>query len=142
MKSKKTVPESRALSLLCQAHIWRRGGVRISSNMTSSLGRSAPNEACPVSRDQASAAGRAIRPDEETKIEAEAKSEAKTDDRVRVRRLEAAKRALSEAEGRRAAARIAESKVEEPQKGERNGRGGLDPVRYGDWEVKGIATDF
>lgn len=22
------------------------------------------------------------------------------------------------------------------------GRGGLDPVRYGDWEVKGIAVDF
>jgi hypothetical protein len=23
-----------------------------------------------------------------------------------------------------------------------NGRGGPDPVRYGDWEVKGIASDF
>ncbi len=23
-----------------------------------------------------------------------------------------------------------------------NGRGGLEPVRYGDWEVKGIASDF
>jgi len=23
-----------------------------------------------------------------------------------------------------------------------NGRDGLDPVRYGDWEVKGIASDF
>ena len=22
------------------------------------------------------------------------------------------------------------------------GRGGLDPARYGDWEVKGIACDF
>ncbi|HTZ67434.1 MAG TPA: DUF1674 domain-containing protein, partial [Roseiarcus sp.] len=22
------------------------------------------------------------------------------------------------------------------------GRGGLDPVRYGDWEVRGIASDF
>lgn len=25
---------------------------------------------------------------------------------------------------------------------ERGGRGGLDPTRYGDWEVKGIAVDF
>ena len=25
---------------------------------------------------------------------------------------------------------------------ELNGRGGLDPVRYGDWEVKGLASDF
>ena len=23
-----------------------------------------------------------------------------------------------------------------------NGRGGLEPVRYDDWEVKGIASDF
>jgi hypothetical protein len=25
---------------------------------------------------------------------------------------------------------------------EHNGRDGPDPVRFGDWEVKGIATDF
>jgi hypothetical protein len=25
---------------------------------------------------------------------------------------------------------------------EHNGRGGLDPARYGDWEVKGLASDF
>ena len=25
---------------------------------------------------------------------------------------------------------------------ERGGRGGLDPVRYGDWEVRGLASDF
>ncbi len=25
---------------------------------------------------------------------------------------------------------------------EKKGRGGLEPTRYGDWEVKGIATDF
>jgi hypothetical protein len=48
----------------------------------------------------------------------------------------AAQRALAEAEARRQAARAAE------QPAERNGRGGLDPVRYGDWEVKGIASDF
>ncbi|HEX8666363.1 MAG TPA: DUF1674 domain-containing protein, partial [Beijerinckiaceae bacterium] len=25
---------------------------------------------------------------------------------------------------------------------ERQGRGGLEPTRYDDWEVKGLATDF
>lgn len=52
------------------------------------------------------------------------------------RRAEAAKRALAEAEARRAAAASAEA----PR--EYNGRGGRDPARYGDWEVKGIASDF
>jgi hypothetical protein len=47
----------------------------------------------------------------------------------------AARRALAEAEARRAAAKS------EPPK-EFNGRGGLDPARYGDWEVKGLAVDF
>lgn len=28
------------------------------------------------------------------------------------------------------------------QPAEHSGRGGLDPVRYGDWEVKGVASDF
>ncbi len=52
----------------------------------------------------------------------------------------AAQRALAEAEARRAArdAHAAELKRER----EVNGRGGLDPVRYDDWEVKGIASDF
>jgi len=48
---------------------------------------------------------------------------------------EAAKRALAEAEQRRRAAATAAAP-------ELNGRGGLDPTRYGDWEVKGIAADF
>jgi len=47
----------------------------------------------------------------------------------------AAQRALEEAEARRA-----EAKPTPPR--ELNGRGGLDPVRYGDWEVKGLASDF
>jgi hypothetical protein len=47
----------------------------------------------------------------------------------------AARRALEEAEARRA-----QSKPAPPP--ELNGRGGLDPVRYGDWEVKGLASDF
>jgi hypothetical protein len=47
----------------------------------------------------------------------------------------AARRALEEAEARRA-----EAQPDAPR--ELNGRGGLDPVRYGDWEVKGLASDF
>ena len=47
----------------------------------------------------------------------------------------AAQRALKEA-----AARRAEPKPAPPR--ELNGRGGPDPVRYGDWEVKGLASDF
>ena len=47
----------------------------------------------------------------------------------------AAQRALKEAEARRA-----EAKASPPR--EFNGRGGLDPARYGDWEVKGLASDF
>ena len=47
----------------------------------------------------------------------------------------AARRALAEAEARRA-----QAEPEAPN--EVHGRGGLDPARYGDWEVKGIASDF
>lgn len=52
----------------------------------------------------------------------------------------AAERALAEAAARRAAvdARAAEIAA----KPERLGRGGLEPVRYDDWEVKGLAVDF
>jgi hypothetical protein len=50
---------------------------------------------------------------------------------------EAAKRALAEAEARR---RAAEGKGLAAE--EKGGRGGLDPARYGDWEIKGIACDF
>ena len=49
----------------------------------------------------------------------------------------AAQRALAEAEDRRRAAEAAP-----PPKKELGGRGGKEPVRYGDWEVKGLATDF
>lgn len=51
-----------------------------------------------------------------------------------------AQRALAEAEARRAlyekAARDA------AQQKEIDGRGGLEPVRYGDWEIKGLTSDF
>jgi len=52
------------------------------------------------------------------------------------RRQEAAKRALAEAETRRAEAEAADL----PE--EFNGPRGLEPTRYGDWERKGIASDF
>ncbi len=52
----------------------------------------------------------------------------------------AAKRALAEAEARRKEAdRLA---AENPAPREIDGRGGKDPARYGDWEVKGITSDF
>jgi hypothetical protein len=51
---------------------------------------------------------------------------------------QAARRALAEAEERRrlgALNQLAAGK-------EINGRDGPEPVRYGDWEVRGIASDF
>ncbi len=52
----------------------------------------------------------------------------------------AAQRALAEAAARRAA--IDAHAAEVASRPEVNGRGGLEPVRYDDWEVKGIASDF
>jgi hypothetical protein len=54
------------------------------------------------------------------------------------KRSPAARRALAEAEARRAEylAKEAGAPVEH------GGRGGKDPARYGDWEVKGKAVDF
>jgi hypothetical protein len=48
----------------------------------------------------------------------------------------AAKRALTEAEERR---RKAKEQILQVELG---GRDGPDPVRYGDWEKRGIAIDF
>jgi len=50
----------------------------------------------------------------------------------------AAKRALAEAQARRA--EIDRRGKEQPK--ELHGRKGPDPARYGDWEVRGIASDF
>lgn len=47
-----------------------------------------------------------------------------------------AQRALAEAEARRKAEQITSRPVET------GGRDGPDPVRFGDWEVKGLASDF
>ena len=49
---------------------------------------------------------------------------------------EAAKRALAEAEERRKKAKTQEMPTE------LGGRDGPEPVRYGDWEKKGLAIDF
>ncbi|MDB5569506.1 MAG: hypothetical protein JWN93_689 [Hyphomicrobiales bacterium] len=50
----------------------------------------------------------------------------------------AAQRALAEAQERREKAEAARQQAAT----EHNGRGGLDPVRYGDWEIKGLTSDF
>lgn len=52
----------------------------------------------------------------------------------------AAQRALAEAAERRAALDAKQAALAAER--EVNGRGGLDPVRYDDWEVKGITSDF
>jgi hypothetical protein len=50
----------------------------------------------------------------------------------------AAERALAEAAARRAERdRNAAGAAKE-----KDGRGGLDPTRYGDWEVNGLTSDF
>lgn len=51
----------------------------------------------------------------------------------------AAQRALAEAEARRAAAAQAKP---QPSAKEFQGPKGPEPTRYGDWENKGIASDF
>lgn len=49
----------------------------------------------------------------------------------------AARRALAEAETRRREADAAPARPAEI-----NGRRGVEPTRYGDWEAKGILSDF
>ena len=53
---------------------------------------------------------------------------------------DAARRALAEAAERRAVQEAREAELARIR--EVKGRGGKDPVRYEDWEVKGIETDF
>jgi hypothetical protein len=50
----------------------------------------------------------------------------------------AAERALAEAAARRA--ELDRKLADQPK--EAAGRGGLDPTRYGDWEVNGLTSDF
>ncbi len=59
-----------------------------------------------------------------------------SEDEIERRRKEAAKRALEEARLRKEAADAAALSKE------LGGRKGPEPTRYGDWEKKGIASDF
>ena len=52
--------------------------------------------------------------------------------------LTPARRALAEAEARRL--EIDRATAMAPK--EKGGRGGLEPGRYGDWEIKGLTSDF
>jgi hypothetical protein len=52
----------------------------------------------------------------------------------------AAERALAEAAARREALEAQEQAL--AAAAEVHGRGGKDPVRYGDWEIKGLTADF
>ncbi len=56
------------------------------------------------------------------------------------KRTPEAQRALAEAAERRKAQAEKEAQLTAAQ--EVNGRGGKDPVRYNDWEIKGLASDF
>lgn len=59
-----------------------------------------------------------------------------TEAQRRAKLPEAARRALEEADARRAEA------PETQMPPELGGRNGPEPVRYGDWEKKGLAIDF
>ena len=61
------------------------------------------------------------------------------DDGAKPELSDAAKRALAEAAERRAEVE-AQGAVERPR--ELQGRRGPEPTRYGDWESKGIISDF
>ena len=65
-----------------------------------------------------------------------------TTDEVKRRIREAGERARAEAEARRKAAAETQPEKGAPDPKEVGGRDGPDPVRHGDWEVKGVASDF
>ena len=54
------------------------------------------------------------------------------------RKIKQAKEALEEAKKRRANEKTKHDNIPVELKG----RGGLEPTRFGDWEVKGLASDF
>jgi hypothetical protein len=70
-----------------------------------------------------------------------ADAERKSETAMRAKALTpAAERALAEAEARRKAQLEHEQALAAAR--EVNGRGGKDPVRYNDWEIKGLTSDF
>ena len=54
----------------------------------------------------------------------------------------AAQRALAEAQARRAATAEQDASLPDLSQREINGPSGPEPTRFGDWERKGIASDF
>jgi len=66
------------------------------------------------------------------------KTETAEDGKPRKALTAAAERALAEAEALRLEYREAEARLPK----EIGGRGGKEPGRYGDWEVKGLTSDF
>lgn len=77
---------------------------------------------------------------DETMPESETPSQAASEGTPQRVLTAAAQRALAEAAERRAAIDARAAGITE--RPETRGRGGLEPVRYEDWEVKGIAVDF
>lgn len=72
-------------------------------------------------------------------IDETSKTDAAPDDATSQKPLPpAASRALAEAKARREAYREKEAALPK----EIGGRGGKEPGRYGDWEVKGLTSDF
>jgi hypothetical protein len=63
-----------------------------------------------------------------------------TPEQIAARIAEAAERAKAEAEARRAQKDKEQAKAQLPP--ELGGPKGPEPTRYGDWEVKGIVSDF
>ena len=72
----------------------------------------------------------------------ETQPEQEADPRIRKPLTPEAQRALAEAQARREERERAAALTAATAPIEINGRGGLDPVRYGDWESKGITSDF
>jgi hypothetical protein len=61
---------------------------------------------------------------------------------ARVGRRAAEKAGIAGGGARAAARRAARDRTAAPRPPESAGSGKPDPVRYGDWEINGIATDF
>ncbi|MEL6568956.1 MAG: DUF1674 domain-containing protein [Pseudomonadota bacterium] len=55
---------------------------------------------------------------------------------------EAARKALEEADARKAEQAAKAAELEAAREGESGGPKSIEPTRYGDWERKGIAYDF
>jgi len=79
-------------------------------------------------------------PTDETSAKPRAGEAAHNDANAKRPLSDAAERALAEAAARRAGTAHDSKRAEQPK--ELGGRGGLDPTRYGDWEINGLTSDF